>query len=93
LSWRWNRHLLAWNVAIKCNLLNKFRITSRLKAKTAPFFLFLFSSQKVLRLYLLEDGETVRHFVKSERFPYPIAVPDAFFVKKSPPYVACGHLR
>jgi len=42
---------------------------------------------------LLDDGETVRHFVKSERFPYPIAVPDVFFARKSPPYVAWGHLN
>lgn len=35
--------------------------------------------------YLPAEGEEVTHFVKSERVPYPIAVPEAFLAMKSPP--------
>jgi hypothetical protein len=71
-------------IIVEWYFLNDSWSTSLLNANFAPFFLLIPSSQKVRKLYLLEDGETVKHFVKSERDPYPIPAA-GFFAWKSLP--------
>ena len=52
-----------------------------------PFFFCLLSSNYERNLYFVEEGETVRHLVKSDLVPYPMPVPCGLCLMKSPPYV------
>ena len=65
------------DVAIEGNSLSLTVGTSLLNPMTAPFFLERLWSQPDLRLYLFEEGETVRHLVKSDLLPYPMPVAEA----------------
>jgi hypothetical protein len=82
---RGHREWLFGNIAVEGHLLTTTQHTSLLRPITAPFFLALPSSKKDLRRYLLEEGETVRHLVKSDLEPYPILAPCGCFWRKSPP--------
>lgn len=57
-----------------------------------PFFFSLFRSNSETNSYLVEEGETVRHLVKSDLIPFPNFVPSNLCWTKSPPYVLSLHL-
>ena len=58
-----------WDVTVEGYFLNGVIDTSLFAPITAPFFLDAFSSKKDLRRYLLDDGEAVKHLVKSDLVP------------------------
>lgn len=78
LNWGWKDEWIARDVVIEWHFLTMGELTSLLRPKDEPFFFDKFSSQNDFKLYLLEDGETVRHLVKSDFLPYPMAVPWLF---------------
>lgn len=81
-----------WDVVAEADFLYVLNSTSLPRANLDPLFLSAFSSQKVLRRYLLADGLELRHFVKSDRVPKPMAVPAYLLCLNSPAYVSSGHL-